>query len=101
MGGSHQGGVFGPRGMRLPAWLDHSGQGPSRTMSQDAKFFQRGKIQVRVLPMRVFFSLALHILTNERSGVPPGTPGCRDERQEVHEAKDRVEEDCREHYYGE
>ena len=26
-------------------------------MSQDAKFFQRGKIQVRVLPMRVFSPL--------------------------------------------
>ena len=44
--------------MRLPAWLDHSGQRPTRTMSQDAKFFQRGKIQVRVLPMRVFFLCA-------------------------------------------
>jgi hypothetical protein len=34
-------------------------------------------------------------------GVPPGTAGRRDEGQEVHEAKDRAEEDRRKHYYGE
>ena len=34
-------------------------------------------------------------------GVPPGTPGCGDEGQEVLKAKDHIEEDRREHYYGE
>ena len=68
---------------------------PHREMSQDAKFFQRGKIQVRIA-MRV---IALRKLT-ERPGVPPGTPGCGDEGQEVHKAKDGAEEDSREHYHG-
>jgi hypothetical protein len=33
-------------------------------------------------------------------GVPPGTPGCGDEGQEVHETEDYIEEDSGEHYYG-
>jgi len=35
-----------------------------------------------------------------RAGVPPGTPGCGDEGQEVHEAKDDIEEDSRKYNYG-
>jgi hypothetical protein len=33
-------------------------------------------------------------------GISPGTPGCRDEGQEVYEAEDYIEEDSGEHYYG-
>jgi hypothetical protein len=63
-------------------------------MSQDAKFFQRGKIQVRVV-MR-----AIHLKLMKLPGVPPGAPGRRDEGQKVHEAEDYFEEDSGEHYYG-
>ena len=70
-------------------------------MSQDAKFFQRGKIQVRIPMHPSLLAAAAETHGGWRSGVPPGTTGCRDEGQEVHEAKDGVEEDSREHHYGE
>ena len=66
-----------------------SGQG------QDAKFFQRGKIQVRRLKRRT----SLRALT-KRAGVPPRTPDGRDERQEVYQEENYIEEDSCEHYYG-
>ena len=66
-----------------------SGQG------QDAKFFQRGKIQVRRLKRRT----SLRELT-KCVGVPPGTPVGRDERQEVHQEENYIEEDSCEYYYG-
>jgi hypothetical protein len=34
-------------------------------------------------------------------GVPPGTPGCRDEGQEIYETQDNIEKDSCEHYDGE
>jgi hypothetical protein len=36
----------------------------------------------------------------KRAGVPPGTPDGRDERQEVHQEENYIEEDSCEHYYG-
>jgi len=65
-----------------------SGQG------QDAKFFQRGKIQVRAEATHVRQELT------KRPGVPPRTSGRRDERQEIHEEENCIKEDSCEHHYG-
>ena len=43
--------------------------------------------------------MSLRELT-KRTGVPPGTPAGRDERQEVHEEENYIEEDSCEHHYG-
>lgn len=66
---------------------------------QDAKFFTRGKIQVRmiVLPtsnLRSWtdYSYTLGISRRASCG---GIKG-----QEIHEAQDGVEEDSSKHYYG-
>ncbi len=64
---------------------------------QDAKFFQRGKIQVRAAQplharrVRIVFGNA---------GIPRRAAGSRGQRQEVYETEDRAEEDRGQYHNG-
>lgn len=61
---------------------------------QDAKFFQRGKIEVR--------HVSWGMITIKRfcTGVPRRASSCRSEGQEIPETKDGSQEDCRKHNDG-
>lgn len=64
---------------------------------QDAKFFQRGKIQVRCLPRRC-------VMVADGAccaGIPRGAAGGGVQGQEVCEEEDSAEEDCGQYHYGE
>ena len=69
-----------------------SGQG-----GQDAKFFTRGKIQVRDHHARPTTSAGMN---PEHAGIPRRAGGRGEQGQEVHETQDCIEEDCCEHYDG-
>lgn len=64
---------------------------------QDAKFFTRGKIEVRTKysPSASQWPLNLH-----PSGISCRTSSSGDEGQEICQAKDSVEEDRRKYYHG-
>ena len=66
------------------------------SQGQDAKFFQRGKIQVRDHDL----SAGMEDLKVVWLGIPCGAGGGGDQGQEVYEAEDGVKEDCREYHDG-
>ena len=71
---------------------------------QDAKFFTRGKIQVRSCRDAVGRRGTAHLTVGRccaHVGIPRRVAGGGGQGQEVHEAEDGAEEDRREYYDGE
>jgi len=64
---------------------------------QDAKFFQRGKIEVNIESVLWrFFALK----AMDCAGIPSRVIGTRLERQEVCQTQDSSEENCSQYYNG-
>ena len=66
---------------------------------QDAKLFQRGKIQVRNVIWVTLTSL-LTFLAHDSAGVSSGAARGGEQGQEVHEKKDGLEEDRGKYHHG-
>ena len=69
------------------------------SQGQDAKLFQRGKIQVRNVALVALTSL-LTLLVRDSTGVPCRAARSGEQGQEVHEKKDGIEEDRGKHHHG-
>jgi hypothetical protein len=68
------------------------------SQGQDAKLFQRGKIQVRNYLPDAFMSLLIR--AHHSTGVSSGAARGGEQGQEVHEKEDSLEEDCSKYYHG-
>lgn len=68
------------------------------SQGQDAKLFQRGKIQVR---KSTFVALVSSLMpARDSTGVSSRAARSGEQGQEVHEEEDRFEENCGKHYHG-
>lgn len=69
------------------------------SQGQDAKLFQRGKIQVR---NTIWVALTFLLTFRVRDSVGVSSRAARggEQGQEVHEEKDGLEEDCGEYHHG-
>ena len=69
------------------------------SQGQDAKLFQRGKIQVQNTIWATFTSL-LTFRVRDPIGVSSRAARSGEQGQEVHEKKDGIEEDRGKHHHG-
>ena len=68
------------------------------SQGQDAKLFQRGKIQVRNYVFNALISLLMR--ARNSIGVSSRTTRGGEQGQEIHEKEDSLEEDCGKYYHG-